>query len=75
MPFNIIRLGPIKPVLSRLDRKLRDPIELNRTEFTDLVAFVRDGLLDKRATKENLCTLVPRSVPSGSPVFQFQGCR
>ena len=43
------RLGPIEPVLSRLDRKLRSPIELNRTEFTDLVAFVRDGLLDKRA--------------------------
>jgi cytochrome c peroxidase len=68
------RLGPIEPVLSRLDRKLRNPIELNRTEFTDLVAFVRDGLLDKRATKEYLCTLVPRSVPSGSPVLQFQAC-
>ena len=69
------RLGPIEPVLSRLDRKLRHQIELNRTEFTDLVAFVRDGLLDKRATKENLCTLVPRSVPSGSPVLQFQACQ
>jgi cytochrome c peroxidase len=68
------RLGPIEPVLSRLDRKLRHPIELNGTEFTDLVAFVRDGLLDKRATKENLCKLVPRSVPSGSPLLQFQGC-
>jgi cytochrome c peroxidase len=68
------RLGPIEPVLNRLDRKLRHPIELNRTEFTDLVTFVRDGLLDNRATKENLCTLVPRSVPSGSPVLQFQAC-
>jgi cytochrome c peroxidase len=70
----IHRLGPIDPVLGRLDRKLRHPIELNRTEFTDLVAFVRDGLLDERATKENLCKLVPRAVPSGSPVLQFQGC-
>ena len=68
------RLGPIEPVLSRLDRLLRNPIELNRTEFTDLVAFVRDGLLDKRSTKENLCKLVPRSVPSGSRVLAFQGC-
>jgi cytochrome c peroxidase len=68
------RLGPIEPVLSRLDRKMRNPIELNRTQFTDLVAFVRDGLLDRRATKENLCKLVPRSVPSGSPLLQFQGC-
>jgi hypothetical protein len=68
------RLGPIEPVLSRLDRTLRNPIELNGTGFADLVAFVRDGLLDKRATKDNLCKLVPRSVPSGSPVLQFQGC-
>jgi len=68
------RLGPIEPVLGRLDRKLRHPIELNRTEFSDLVAFVRYGLLDERAEKENLCKLVPRSVPSGSPLLQFQGC-
>ena len=62
-------------MLSRLDSRLRDPIALNATEFADLVAFVRDGLLDKRATRENLCRLVPESVPSGSPVLQFQGCR
>src|SRR5207249_4222994 len=69
------RVGPIEPVLRRLDRKLRKPIELDRTEFSDLVAFVRNGLLDKRASKENLCKLVPRSVPSASLVLQFQGCR
>jgi cytochrome c peroxidase len=68
------RLGPIEPVLSRLDRKLKNHIDLSRAEFTDLVAFVRDGLLDPRATKENLCKLVPESVPSGSPVLQFQKC-
>ena len=68
------RLGPIEPVLSRLDRALRNPIDLNHAEFTDLVAFVRDGLLDERATRESLCKLVPRSVPSGSPLLQFQGC-
>jgi cytochrome c peroxidase len=69
------RLGPIEPVLSRLDRRLRNPIALDGREFSDLVAFVRDGLLDKRATRENLCRLVPETVPSGSPVLQFQGCR
>jgi len=69
------RLGPIEPVLSRLDSSLRDPIALNATEFADLVAFVRDGLLDERAKPENLCRLVPESVPSGSPVLEFQGCR
>jgi cytochrome c peroxidase len=69
------RLGPIEPVLSRLDGRLRQPIELSPTEFADLVTFVRDGLLDERATSESLCKLVPESVPSGSPVHQFQGCR
>jgi len=69
------RRGPIEPVLARLDRSLRDPIDVNRTELSDLVAFVRDGLLDERARKENLCQLVPQSVPSGSPVLQFQGCQ
>jgi cytochrome c peroxidase len=69
------RRGPIEPVLARLDRRLRLPIELSDREFSDLVAFVRDGLLDERARKENLCALVPREVPSGLPVFQFEGCR
>jgi cytochrome c peroxidase len=69
------RLGPIESVLRRLDRTLRNRIELNRTEFSDLLAFVRNGLLDERAKKENLCKLVPRSVPSASPVLEFQGCR
>ncbi len=68
------RLGPIEPVLARLDRRLRRRIELKPGELNDLVAFVRDALLDRRATKENLCKLIPRSVPSGSPMLQFQAC-
>lgn len=69
------RLGPIEPVLSRLDRKLRTPIELTSGQFNDLVAFVRNGLLDQRAKKKNLCQLVPRRVPSGLPVLEFEDCR
>jgi cytochrome c peroxidase len=72
--IDLTNLGPIEPVLSRLDRRLRNRTELNLAEFTDLVAFVRDGLLDRRATKESLCTLVPRSVPSRSQTLLFQGC-
>jgi cytochrome c peroxidase len=53
---------------------LATPLELRPDEFRDLVAFVRDGLLDDRARKENLCRLVPRSVPSGFTVLQFEGC-
>jgi cytochrome c peroxidase len=70
-----MRLGPIEPVLERLDPLLRKPINLTRQELADLVNFVGDGLLDKRAKKENLCRLVPDSVPSGLPVPKFQGCQ
>jgi cytochrome c peroxidase len=70
-----MRLGPIEPVLARLDPLLRTPVNLNRQEFKDLVTFVEEGLLDRRATKEHLCELVPAVVPSGMPVLKFQGCR
>ena len=69
------RLGPIEPVLKRVDRGLRSPIHLSPSEFRDLVAFVRDGLFDKRAGPENLCKLVPASVPSGQPVMEFEACK
>jgi cytochrome c peroxidase len=69
------RLGPIDPVLQRLDPLLQNPIPLTNREFNDLVNFVRDGLLDERAKPENLCKLVPAQVPSGLPVLQFQACR
>jgi cytochrome c peroxidase len=67
-------LGPMTPVLARLDPLVATPLELRPDEFRDLVAFVRDGLLDDRARKETLCKLVPPSVPSGFPVLQFERC-
>ena len=70
-----LRLGPIEPVLKRLDPLLRTPISLTPAEFNDLVSFVRDGLLDQRVKPENLCKLVPSSVPSGLPVLDFEACR
>ena len=49
-----------RPVLNRLDRNLKNPIELNRSEFKDLVAFVRDGTPGQTGQlKDNLCKLVP----------------
>jgi cytochrome c peroxidase len=68
------RLGPIEPVLERLDPLLAMPIDLTDGEFRDLVAFVRDGLRDPRATPKSLCRLVPKSVPSGLPMLSFEGC-
>src|SRR5579864_9408129 len=69
------RVGPIEPVLKRLDPLLRYPTELTPSEFDDLVSFVRDGLLDERVTAGNLCKLVPSTVPSGMPVLDFEACR
>jgi len=69
-------LGPIEPVLAmaRLDPLLATPINLTDGEFRDLVAFVRDGLLDPKARPENLCRVIPRAVPSGRALLTFQGC-
>jgi hypothetical protein len=36
--------------------------------------FVKTGLLDERAKAENLCSLVPKFVPSRLPVLMFEGC-
>lgn len=68
------RLGPIEPVLERIDPLLAAPIDLTERELNALVEFVREGLLDERARKQGLCVLVPASVPSGFPMMQFEDC-
>jgi cytochrome c peroxidase len=65
-------VGPIEPVLQKLDPILSTPIDLTDEEFDQLVEFVRNGLLDPRARPENLRKQIPRSVPSGFPVLRFQ---
>lgn len=67
-------LGPIEPVLARLDPLVQTPIRLTNSELTNLTVFVHDSLLDPRALPSNLCTLVPTSVPSGRPVLTFENC-
>jgi cytochrome c peroxidase len=66
------RRGPIEPVLERLDPRLRSPEPLSAADVEDLVAFVRDGLLDPRALPGNLERLIPESVPSGLPLLSFE---
>jgi cytochrome c peroxidase len=66
------REGPLLPVLQRLDPLLRTPTPLSRSEFDALVAFLREALLDPRATPANLRRLIPPSVPSGMPVLNFE---
>jgi len=65
-------LGPMEPVLDRLDPLVQEPPELSDAQFRQLVAFVRDGLLDARARPERLRHLVPGSLPSGRAVHRFQ---
>ncbi|MEK6776261.1 MAG: cytochrome c peroxidase [bacterium] len=65
-------LGPIEPVLDRLDPLLQTPIVLSGEEFTDLVDFVKYGLLDPRVLPERLKTLIPKKVPSGSETLTFE---
>jgi cytochrome c peroxidase len=65
-------LGPIEPVLARLDPLLQTPIQLSDEEFANLVDFVRNGLLDPRILPEQLKTLVPKRVPSGRLTLDFE---
>jgi cytochrome c peroxidase len=65
-------LGPSAPVLERLDPRLRAPAALTDAEVGDLVAFVRDGLLDPAARPARLRHLVPARLPSGRPPLVFQ---
>jgi cytochrome c peroxidase len=71
-PDLAVRMGPMGPVLARIDPILATPINLTEDEFQQLVDFVRYGLLDRRARPENLRRLIPRSTPSGFPVLLFE---
>lgn len=65
-------IGPIDPVLQRVDALVSKPLMLNDQEFNDLLAFVRDALLDPRVTKDNLRKLIPEKLPSGQPLPVFE---
>jgi cytochrome c peroxidase len=65
-------LGPMAPVLARIDPRLANPIHLTDEEFRQLVDFVTNGLLDPNAKPENMRKLVPKSVPSGRPTLRFE---
>ena len=59
--------GPLEPILARLDPLLATPKLLTGTQFDDLLAFVRDGLLDPRTTPRSCAS--SRHTPSraGAP--------
>jgi cytochrome c peroxidase len=65
-------LGPMAPVLARLDPRIRRSIRLTRGEFSDLVTFVRTGLLDPRATPRSFASLIPDRLPSELQPLEFE---
>jgi cytochrome c peroxidase len=66
------RLGPMQPVVDRLDPLVATPTELTAEEFDWLVDFVRDGLTDPEARPVRLRNTVPGALPSGEPPHEFQ---
>ncbi len=67
-----VRDCPIDEVLARLDPLLQVPVHLSEEEFSDLLAFLREGLLDPRAEPANLESMIPDEVPSGLPPLFFE---
>lgn len=65
-------MGPLQPVLEKLDALLRQPVQLTEEEFTSLVDFVRDGLLDPAASPQRLRRLIPQKLPSGRASLTFR---
>jgi cytochrome c peroxidase len=66
-------VAPVAPMLARLDPLVATPVDLSQEQLDAVVAFVRNGLLDPRATPERVRHLVPTRLPSGRVplVFQF----
>src|SRR5262245_66446672 len=54
-------LGPIGPVLARIDPLVAKPTPLTNDEFNWLVDFVRNGLLDVGATPQQLRNQIGRA--------------
>jgi cytochrome c peroxidase len=65
-------VGPAAPVLALLDPLLAAPVTLTNQEFSALLAFVENGLLDPRAEPHRLRRLVPRQLPSERPLLLFE---
>jgi cytochrome c peroxidase len=64
--------GPRGPVLARIDPLLANPVNLSNAEFRWLVDFLRVGLQDPKANAQDLRKIIPKKLPSGRPVANFQ---
>jgi cytochrome c peroxidase len=72
LPADMRAMGPMAPVLERLDPRLRRDLRLSEEEIGYLVAFVGNGLLDPAARPEKLRRLIPEKLPSGRAGLVFE---
>jgi cytochrome c peroxidase len=68
------RMGPRVPASMLHPMFKNGGIDLSESELRDVTQFVKTGLLDPRAKKENLCDMIPKSVPSKLKVLTFEAC-
>jgi cytochrome c peroxidase len=68
-------MAPMGPVLAKLDPLVATPVTLTPEQFSDLVEFVKVGLMDKKASAQDLCKIIPNKLPSGMRLHTFQGCQ
>jgi cytochrome c peroxidase len=64
--------APMTPILLRLDPLLVSPQRLSEEQLDSVIAFLRNGLLDPRASPEKLRHLIPEKLPSNRPSLDFQ---
>src|SRR5262249_37192358 len=65
-------IGPIEPMLARLDPLVSTPRTLSSRPLDELVPFVGKGLSDRRARPQNPQTFVPKEVPRGCSTLTFE---
>lgn len=59
-------------VMVTLDPVLKQGISLSKNEKEDLLVFLTESLYDRRASPENLRKEIPKKVPSGIPLQNFE---
>jgi len=65
-------LGPVEPMLGRVETLLTSSRPFQDDELEQIVMFVRDALSDPGAHPDSLRALVPEAVPSGRMVHHFE---
>jgi cytochrome c peroxidase len=68
------RMGPRVPESMLHPLFQAGGINLSTAQLRDVTQFVKTGLLDPRAKKENLCAMIPKLVPSKLKVLTFEAC-